>query len=221
VFGSSGAIGSEITSTLREDGVEVIETERGNSGKSSINLLDTNWIGSAIKAGPFHGVIWAQGLNISDTVHSFSSESTMSIFQSNVLFIAETLRDLIDSGCLTRPCRTVVVSSIWQQLSRSEKFSYSLSKSALHGLVRSCAIDLADHSIAINAVLPGIVDSPMTRANLTKEQIHEAEGRSLGGKLATTSQVSRVTSWLISEDSTGINGEFIKVDHGWSINSGL
>jgi enoyl-[acyl-carrier-protein] reductase (NADH) len=37
----------------------------------------------------------------------------------------------------------------------------------------------------------------------------------------TTNEIANVVSWLLSQQSSGINGEFITVDNGWSVASGL
>jgi NAD(P)-dependent dehydrogenase (short-subunit alcohol dehydrogenase family) len=221
VFGSSGTLGKEIVTTLKRQGSSVFEATRSPNEKEIIDVNSPGWVSEAAQHGPFDGVVWAQGANSSDTILTADKSTTLSLMESNVMFIVETIQKLVSIKALNDPCRTVVLSSIWQELSRSRKFSYSVSKSALHGLVQSAAIDLASEGIAINAVMPGIIDTPMTRANLTADEIKNAENRSLGGQLATAENVAETVSWLLGNNSRGINGEFIKVDHGWSINSGL
>lgn len=221
VFGSSGTLGKEIVATLKRQGSSVVEATRAPKEKEQNDLNSPGWVSEAAKHGPFDGVVWAQGANSSDTILTADKSTTLSLMESNVMFIVETIQKLVSIKALNDPCRTVVLSSIWQESSRSSKFSYSVSKSALHGLVQSAAIDLARDGISINAVMPGIIDTPMTRANLTVDEIKSAERRSLGGQLATSENVAETVSWLLGNNSRGINGEFIKVDHGWSINSGL
>jgi NAD(P)-dependent dehydrogenase (short-subunit alcohol dehydrogenase family) len=221
VFGSSGALGKTIVSRLRDQGSYVVETTRTSSEPGKINTDDLEWPTAAKTLGEFDGIVWAQGINLSDTILSAAIPSTLLAVETNVIYIMDTLQKLVNSKALSNPCRTVVLSSIWQESSRSSKFSYSVSKAAIHGLVQSAAIDLADSGIAINAVLPGIIDTPMTRANLTLDQIKEVEQRSLGGTLATAENVAETVAWLLSDRSAGVNGSSIKVDQGWSINSGL
>ena len=110
----------------------------------------------------------------------------------------------------------VVLSSVWQSLSRTNKFSYSVSKAAVEGLVNSFIADYSAQGYAMNAVLPGIVDSPMTRANLSENQIKKIENETPSQYLVSASNVAKVVSWLSSPDSAGVNGQFIRVDNGWS-----
>ena len=77
---------------------------------------------------------------------------------------------------------------------------------------------MAPSGLSINAVLPGVIDTPMTRANLSAEQIANIEKDSLGGYLANPGNVAQTISWLLSEDSAGLTSQFITVDNGWTIN---
>jgi 3-oxoacyl-[acyl-carrier protein] reductase len=206
---------------LRAQGNVVVEANRTLEKTGQVLLSRPNWASEAKSLGPFAGVVWAQGVNSSETVVSASKEDIVGSFEANVFFIADTLKHLVKEGALLKPCRSVVLSSIWQQSSRSNKLSYSISKSALSGLVKSIAIDLASTGFSINAVLPGVLDTKMTRANLTNEQMKSVEDRTIGGELVTTKEIASVVTWLLSEQSSGINGQFITVDNGWSVASGL
>jgi NAD(P)-dependent dehydrogenase (short-subunit alcohol dehydrogenase family) len=105
---------------------------------------------------------------------------------------------------------------VWQSLSRTNKFSYSVSKSAVEGLVNSFIADYSAKGYAMNAVLPGVVDTPMTRANLSETQIKKIENETPSQHLVSASNVAKVVSWLSSPESAGVNGQFIRVDNGWS-----
>lgn len=144
------------------------------------------------------------------------SKSLHRIFDANVVFITDTLRALVELGLLQNPSRVVILSSVWQLAARSKKLGYLLAKSAISGLVPSLAIDLADRNIAVNAVLPGVIESPMTRLNLSDQQIIDIEGASIGGELATAEEVAKVTAWLLSPDASGLNAQSLVVDKGWS-----
>ena len=221
VFGATGSIGSEIVEVLRSQGNTVVEASRTLEKAGHLALSRGDWASEATNLGPFDGLVWAQGVNSSETILTATKEDILGAFEANVVFITETLKQLLRAGATKKPCRAVVLSSIWQESSRSSKLSYSISKSALSGLVKSIAIDLAESQLSINAVLPGVLDTKMTRANLTPEQIKSVEDRTIGGNLATTQEIANIVSWLLSKQSSGINGQFITVDNGWSVSSGL
>jgi 3-oxoacyl-[acyl-carrier protein] reductase len=109
-----------------------------------------------------------------------------------------------------------IISSIWQNLARQSKLSYCISKSALQGLVLSASADLAAEGHLINAVLPGALDTPMTRRNLTAEQINSLTSATAFGRLPSLTDVASLVCFLCSPENTGITGQFIAADLGFS-----
>jgi NAD(P)-dependent dehydrogenase (short-subunit alcohol dehydrogenase family) len=71
--------------------------------------------------------------------------------------------------------------------------------------------------MSINGVLPGIIDSPMTRKNLSIEQVNQIIEQTPGNKLVQPEEIARVTEFLASKNSQGINGQSITVDNAWTI----
>ena len=219
VFGASGFLGSAIVSELEAAGHTVTTAARGlraDRVDGHVNLLDENWPSNVRNGLRFDGVVWAQGVNSTGGVLEESPENLHQVFDANVVFITNTIKLLVEFDLLRKPARTVILSSVWQSTARSSKLGYILAKSALAGLVPSLAIDLSSHGIAVNAVLPGVIESPMARKNLTPEQLLNVQRETLGGDLATANHVAKVTSFLLSPDSVGINAESISVDQGWS-----
>jgi len=110
----------------------------------------------------------------------------------------------------------VVLSSIWQTLARANKFSYTVSKAAIGGLVRAASVDLAPRGILINAVLPSVIDTPMTRSMLSPEQVDFVASQTGFGRLATADDVAAQVAWLATDANTGTTGQSIGVDLGFS-----
>lgn len=165
---------------------------------------------------PFDAVVWAQGKNINDRIQTFDATAHEELYRANVVYVMQTLHALLSRSLLAVPARLCIISSIWQNIARQNKLSYTVTKSALQGLVRSLTIDLGKDGHLINAVLPGALDTPMTRANLTVEQVRRLEETTPIGKLATLDDVCNLTSFLCSPDNTGITGQFIAADGGFS-----
>lgn len=218
VFGANGTLGSAICQTLESKSWNVLRASRTNRESIEINTSQAGWAREITQANGVDAIIWAQGINSTGNVISTSQKELLESFSANVSFVAETLAELVKAGALNSPCRGVVISSIWQNNARSEKFAYMVSKSALQGLVTSVTIDLADRGFSMNAVLPGVIDSPMTRSRLSAEQIQRIEIDTPGRNLASARDVANTVEFLASSNSSGINGQFISVDNGWSVN---
>jgi len=214
VFGSSGTLGSACVDELERVGVtvtcvshQVVAARSEGTSPPWLSELGTNSIDQ---------VVWVQGKNAAGGIASADIVDVEDLFEANVLFIIRTLRDMLDAGVLKRPSRLVIVSSIWDSVARQEKLAYVVSKSAVAGLVRSLAADLGSLGVAVNAVAPGVIDTPMTRANLSTDQIAGFIGATPQKALCTPEDVARVVRWLSSDDSAGVNSETVRVDGGWS-----
>lgn len=219
LFGSGGALGSAIGSHLLSQGF-TLHTAGGSRLQGTTSHLplryDEPLAPSAFSALPHLGaVVWAQGLNCSDTVASFQADDLERLLQGNVLFVAASLKTLLRDGRIGDGCRLVVVSSIWQLESRPGKFSYTVSKAALQGLVKSCALDLGPLGILINAVLPGVVDTQMTRTHLSSEQIAAIAAQCALGRLPQPADIASAVGFLASPANRAITGQFLTVDAGF------
>jgi len=219
LFGAGGALGSAIGSHLAAEGfgVHTAGTTRWDSAASHLHLpYDTVCEPANFSSLPtLDAVVWAQGVNCSDSVATYDVADIERLLQGNVLFIASSLQSLLAAGRLRSGSRLVVVSSIWQLESRPGKFSYTVSKAALQGLVKSCALDLGSSGILMNAVLPGVVDTPMTRAHLSPEQIVAIIAQSALGRLPEPADIASAVSYLVSPANRCITGQFLTVDAGF------
>jgi hypothetical protein len=226
VFGASGSIGSAIAHRFEEEGWWVVRTSRdaGNApGQSgtwvSINPFSATPIESIealTRFAPYSAVCWAQGKNLNDSVYTVNAAANLDLYQANCLYIVVTLKALLDRKLLSPRARLCIISSIWQNLARQNKLSYCMTKAALQGLVLSAAADLGVDGYLINAILPGALDTPMTRQNLAPEQIERFSSATLFHRLPALEDVVSLAYFLCSEQNTGITGQFIAADLGFS-----
>lgn len=222
LFGGRGAIGSATAQFFSQQGWRVVIVSR--SEQSLIDHVCWDPLSSdcadrfkaILAGGPYDAVCWAQGANVTDSIYSFDLVAHEKLYKANVLFVLESLRCLLQSAMLRKPARLCIISSIWQNLARQNKLSYCVTKSALQGLVLSLSNDLGKEGHLVNAVLPGVIDTPMTRKNLTNEQINEVIDSTHFGRLPSLSDVAASVYSLCSELNTGLTGQFVTVDLGYS-----
>jgi NAD(P)-dependent dehydrogenase (short-subunit alcohol dehydrogenase family) len=219
LLGAGGALGSAIATQLVGSGFEVYTagTTAWDGAVAHLPLAyDEPCDAASFSAFPdLDAVVWAQGLNCSDSVTTYESVDLQRLLQGNVLFVASSLQALLAAGRLLAGSRLAVVSSIWQLESRPGKFSYTVSKAALQGLVKSCALDLGSSGILINAVLPGVVDTPMTRSHLSADQIAAITSQSALGRLPEPADIASAVGFLVSPANRAITGQFLTVDAGF------
>ena len=222
VFGASGSIGQAICAHFRAQEYLVIGVGRAESVEYSIIKWGGNdnefsdGMRSILGGAKVGAVVWAQGMNFNDDVDTFDLSEHLKMYEANVTYILSTLRALTEFDWLQEDARLCVISSIWQNIARQQKLSYCITKSALQGLVQSLSIDLGKQGKLINAVLPGALDTGMTRANLSQEQISRLESITPLGSLPNLADVTSLVAYLCSPENTGITGQFIAADRGFS-----
>ena len=97
--------------------------------------------------------------------------------------------------------------------------SYSASKHAALGFVRSLATDLSDSGVTANAVLPGSTDTAMLTASAAVYGLASSDDfarHSRTGRLLRPEEVAAAVRWLVSPESSGVTGTALSVDGGFT-----
>jgi NAD(P)-dependent dehydrogenase (short-subunit alcohol dehydrogenase family) len=140
----------------------------------------------------------------------------------NVRGVAATLkhgaRALVDGGAI------VVTASMSSVHAAPAQASYTASKHAVLGLVRTAALDLGPRGIRVNAVGPGPVATDAFRGRLARreaegglkadEALRQAAAGTALGRLVTEEDVARAALFLASDLSSGVSGVLLPVDAG-------
>jgi len=122
----------------------------------------------------------------------------------------------------------VNISSIAAVAAAIELTAYKVSKAALNALTQVTAMANARFGIRVNAIMPGLIETPMAiesiarRLGISKEQlIRERNARvPLGGKMGTAWDVAQAALFLASDDAKFITGVILPVDGGQSARIG-
>ncbi len=97
----------------------------------------------------------------------------------------------------------------------SGRTAYGTSKGAVIALTRQMAVELAEYGITANAVAPGPVDTPMTRA-LHTERFREAYSRAIPmNRYGSTGEVASAVLYLASDEASYVTGAVLPVDGGF------
>lgn len=96
--------------------------------------------------------------------------------------------------------------------------AYSTSKAAVLMLTQQIALEWGSKKIRANAVCPGYIETPMVSHMYSDQEIRKKRESLIPiGRLGTPEEVARVVYFLASPDSDYINGEFIKIDGGYTL----
>ena len=121
---------------------------------------------------------------------------------------------LLDAG---RPGRIVNISSQMGRVGYPERAAYCASKHAVDGLTRALAVEWAPHRIAVNAVAPTFVRTPMTEPMLAdREFLADVARRLPSGRVGEVQEVVGAVVFLCSDQASLVTGEVLAVDGGWT-----
>ncbi len=167
--------------------------------------------------------------------HGIGSAHERVVWEQDPAIWSETMRGHLDGpfylsrlvlrGMIERRYgRVVYTSSTAGEVAEHAGSAYTSSKHGLLGLMRSVAQDAGPYDVTSNAVLPGWVRTEMAERSaraeadergITPEQVWvERDALYSRGRVATAQEVAETIAFLASEQSSGVNGEAIKVALG-------
>ncbi len=116
-----------------------------------------------------------------------------------------------------QPGAAVFVSSVVASIGVANHEAIAAAKGGIEALVRSAAASYAMQGLRVNAVAPGMTDTPMTAAMLKQPAMREAAGKQypLGG-VQTAEEVAGVMAWLLSDAAARLTGQVLPVDGGFT-----
>ncbi len=120
------------------------------------------------------------------------------------------------------------ISSLAAVAAATELTAYKVSKAGINALTQVMAIANAKYGIRVNAIMPGLIETPMAieaiaaRSGLPKEEVIRARNARvpLRGRMGTAWDVAHAALFLASDEAKFITGAILPVDGGQSARVG-
>ena len=134
----------------------------------------------------------------------------------NVLDVSLTgfyavVRPLLLPMMATRWGRIVAISSVSALIGNRGQVNYAAAKAGLIGAVRALSLEVASRGVTVNAVAPGIIESPAVAAALDRKRIAEIVPMKRAG---TPEEVAALVGFLASDRAAYISGQTISINGG-------
>lgn len=232
VTGASSGIGRAVAERLRDEGMRVIGVDINAQQLSAITGIEHLVVDLAydegraevVKAGRgAHALINGAALIRLKKIRDFTTQDIRDIYAVNVeapWYLMNHLSEVMSDGG-----SIVNLSSVSARLTVTpETAVYASSKTALLAMTRSWAHVLASRAINVNAILPGITDTPMQElvlhrlSELREIPYSELESTRLDSipmkRAAQPEEIAALVRFLITDEAKYITGQALSQDGG-------
>jgi 2-keto-3-deoxy-L-fuconate dehydrogenase len=173
------------------------------------------------KWGRIDVLMTAAGMSTGGTVDAIDEAAWDRTFDVNVkgtfLWIHYAIQHMIaaKSGAI------ITIGSQLAQSSPGRNAAYVASKGAIASFTKTMAVDHARQGIRVNALMPGVIDTPMPARSLTryadpdKMRAYWNERHPMG-RIGQPEEVAKAALFLACDDSSFVTGHLLFVDGGWT-----
>ncbi|MEW6350149.1 MAG: SDR family NAD(P)-dependent oxidoreductase [Thermodesulfobacteriota bacterium] len=109
----------------------------------------------------------------------------------------------------------VNVSSIYGKIGSKGESAYCSVKAGLVGLTKSLAREWAGKGVRVNAILPGLTDTPTIEASMSPKIKEQILAETPMGRSAHPSEIAAAIAFLASDDASFVTGTTLEVAGGW------
>jgi len=230
VTGGSGAIGAAVCRRLAADGCHVyvhanrraeealalaaaIVAAGGSASSVAFDVADgeatLKALQKVLEAGPIQVLVNNAGIHDDAVMPGMKPEQWSRVIDVSLNGFFNVTQPLLLPMLGTRWGRIVSVSSVAALAGNRGQTNYAAAKAGLHGATKALALELASRGITVNAVAPGIIESPMSGEAFGREVIERIVPMKRSGK---PEEVADLIGFLASEQAGYISGQVISIN---------
>lgn len=213
ITGGSRGIGFEIAALMKAGGYEVVAPSRAELNLESIESIDRYFA----KSSDADILVNNAGINVISPLASIGIDQWNQILSVNLSAPMRLIQKVIPHMQERGWGRILNISSVFSNLTREGRASYSASKSGLNGLTRTAAVELGKYGILVNALCPGYVETQLTHQNNSAADLEKIIKTIPLGRLAKSEEIAEAAEFLCSERNSYLTGQMITIDGGFSI----
>lgn len=173
-----------------------------------------------LKIPVINGVVNNAGFNIVKLIPFIKSEDLSMMLKLNLEAPILLTNEIVKKKKIAKDSSIVFVSSIGKYIVAPGNSIYSTTKGGISAFMKNAALDLAGKKIRCNAVLPGMVETPLILdgKTLTDEQLETNRGLYPLKRFGNPEEVAYAIIYLLSDASAWVTGTELVVDGGRSLN---
>jgi NAD(P)-dependent dehydrogenase (short-subunit alcohol dehydrogenase family) len=219
VIAAGSGIGQATVKLLKDSGHTVFTTAR-DASKITPDLVleatDFDAVDAAFgQAGPVDGVVNCSGSLLLRPAHLTTREQYQAVIDASLTTSFATVRAAGKN--MTKGGAVVLISSAAAMEGLSNHEAIAAAKAGIIGLTLSAAASYAPMNLRVNAVAPGLTQTPLTAALTGGEAARKiSESMHALGRLGRPEDIARAIAFLLDPANDWITGQVMAVDGGLS-----
>jgi len=232
VTGGSGGIGAAICKRLARDGhhvyvhanrsvetaaavVSEVQSAGGQAQAISFDVTDANATRQALEAvlndGPIQILVNNAGVHDDAVFPGMSSDQWHRVINTSVDGFFNVTQPLMMPMIRTRWGRIINTSSITALTGNRGQVNYAAAKGAINAATKSLALEVASRGITVNAIAPGIITTPMSKAAFDDDAIARLVPMKRAG---LPEEVAGLVAYLASDEAGYVTAQVISINGG-------
>ncbi|WP_214316801.1 SDR family NAD(P)-dependent oxidoreductase [Nonomuraea sediminis] len=228
VIGAGSGIGREAALALAAHGAEVVCADRdvpaaeataaacGGTARE-LDVLDAAAVARAADDTSPDVLVFTAATNVRKRLLDYSAEEFQRVVDLNLKASFDVVR-AFGAGMVARGRGSIIgFASIRASVTEPGQGVYSATKAGLVQLLRTAAAEFGPSGVRVNAVAPGVVETPLTKQIKDNPAWYEAyAAKSALGRWAQAEEMAGAVVYLASDAASFVTGSVLYVDGGWT-----
>jgi len=204
---------NQVGRAVKDAGGEARVFQADVSEEDQVRKLERDVLGAF---GKVHILINNAGINIRKPLVEFTLEEWRRVLDTNLTSVFLMCRSFIPGMKGAGYGRILNMTSTMSWVSLPGRAAYSASKTALLGVTRALALELAPDAITVNAISPGPFGTEMNTVLMQNPEMNQQFLSKIPlGRWGRVEEIGQLALYLCSEDAGFITGTDIVIDGGW------
>jgi len=237
VIGAGGGIGEAVARGAARQGARVfcldmaapaasgtaerIRQAGGSAEAGAVDVTDGEQLDATLKyvaqeGGSLDAVVCTPGINVRKKMLDYTEDEFDKVVRVNMKGTFNTLRSAGRVMTAQGTGSIVIFSSIRSLVVEPGQSVYAATKAAIVQLVRGAACEFGPSGVRVNAVGPGVVETPLTAPIKANPEWYNAyANKSILKRWATPDEMAGPTLFLLSDAASFVTGTILFADGGW------
>ena len=222
VIGGASGIGAAVTRGAVDHGARVVcfDVKAGNSIEP-LDIRDAGAVDRSLTAvrqrhGRLDAVVCTPSINVRKKILDYTDEELDRVLTLNIKGNFNVLRAAGRIMTADRRGSIVLFSSIRSQVVEPGQSAYAATKAGILQMARAAAAEFGPFGVRVNAVAPGVIETPLTEPIKSNEAWYQAYAdKSVFKRWGRADEMVGPTLFLVSDAASYVTGTLLVADGGW------